>query len=87
MQQFDWKILIGIREPQNAYTHLHNIISKIYDVFFPYKKYATGYISRKPWITTAIRESIKRKINYMLTEIKGLTLHSNGIITNVIALN
>ena len=61
MQQVDWQIVIEIRDPQNAYNQFHNIISKTYDKCFPYKKYTSGYINEKPWITTAIKESIKTK--------------------------
>ena len=63
IQQVDWQIVTEIREPQNAYTQLHNVISKTYDKCFPYKRYKSGYATKKPWITTAIRESIKTKNN------------------------
>ena len=61
IQQVDWQIVTEIREPQNAYTQFHNVISQTYDKCFPYKRYKSGYATKKPWITTAIRESIKNK--------------------------
>ena len=77
MQQVDWQIVTEIREPQNAYNQLHNIISKTYDTCFPYKKVHYMAISTKSRDTL---QPIKRKINYMSTEIEGLTLNSNGKI-------
>ena len=61
IQQVDWQIVTEIREPQVAYTQFHNVISKTYDKCFPYKRYKSGYATKEPWITTAIRESIKTK--------------------------
>ena len=71
MQQVDWQSLTEIREPQNAYNQFHNIISKTYDKCFSYKKYTSGYINKKPWITTAIRESIKTKNKLYVNRNKG----------------
>ena len=71
MQQVDWQNVTEIRDPQNAYNQFHNIISKTYDKCFPYKKYTSGYINKKPWITTAIKESIKTKNKLYVNRKKG----------------
>ena len=71
IQQVDWQIVTEIREPQNAYTQFHNVISKTYDKCFSYKRYKSGYAIKKPWITTAIRESIKTKHKLYINKNKG----------------
>ena len=50
IQQVDWQIVTEFTEPQNAYTQFHNVISKTYDKCFPYKRYKSGYATKKPWI-------------------------------------
>ena len=71
IQQVDWQIVTEIREPQNAYTQFHNVISQTYYKCFPYKRYKSGYATKKPWITTAIRESIKTKNKLYINRNKG----------------
>ena len=71
MQQIDWQIVTEIRDQQNAYSQFHNIICKTYDKCFPYKKGTSAYVNKKPWITTAIRESIKMKNKLYINRNKG----------------
>ena len=71
MQQIDWQIVTEIRDPQNAYSQFHNIICKTYDKCFLYKKCTSAYVNKKPWITTAIRESIKMKNKLYINRNKG----------------
>ena len=71
MQQIDWQIVTEIRDPQNAYSQFHNIICKTYNKCFPYKKCTSAYVNKKPWITTAIRESIKMKNKLYINRNKG----------------
>ena len=65
------KLSLKFREPQNACTKFHNVTSKTYDKCFPYKRYKSGYATKKPWITTAIRESIKTKNKLYIDRNKG----------------
>ena len=76
IQLVDWQIVTEIREPQNAYTQFHNVISQTYDKCFPYKRYKSGYATKKTWITTAIRESIKTKNKLCINRNKG----SNSVL-------
>ena len=71
IQQVDWQIVTEIRDPQSAYTQFHNVIFQTYDKCFPYKRYKSGYATKKPWITTAIRESIKTKNKLYINRNKG----------------
>ena len=81
------RIVTEIREPQNAYNKLHNMISETCDKCFHTKDTPAAISAKSPGLLRALEGQWKRKINYMLTEINGFTLNSNVIITNCIVMN
>lgn len=57
----DWNEVYSCIDPQLAYSIFHAKISKIYDECFPLKRVKIGYRNRKPWLTEALKKSIKHK--------------------------
>ena len=63
MQQIDWKVVMNLKETQGAYSEFNAVVTKLYNKSFPYKKTNNykPYFDRKPWLTSALKESIKIK--------------------------
>lgn len=57
----DWDPIYNCNDTQIAYTLFHNILYQIFDKHFPMKRIKLGYKTRKPWLTPAIKASIKHK--------------------------
>ena len=53
--------ILTCEDPQTAFTMFHKEYSKIYDQCFPLKKIKINYRYKKPWLTEALRNSIKTK--------------------------
>ena len=50
---------------------VHGISDNVYDKCFPYKKFDKPYYNKKPWLTLALKESIKTKNKLYVTSTKG----------------
>jgi hypothetical protein len=61
MQGVDWTSIYQTEKCQDAFTSFHSIFSNIYNKCFPIKKTSSLYESRKPWLTVALKQSIKVK--------------------------
>ena len=61
----NWDDLIPTVNAQNAFTLFLNKLSNEYHKAFPMVKIKKQYNNRKPWLTPALRDSIKKKINYI----------------------
>ena len=46
-------------DTQSAYNKFHEVISTKYHACFPYRKIPKMYYKNKPWLSTALKESIK----------------------------
>ena len=71
MHNIDWSNLILINDVQRAYITFHKTISDVYNNCFPYKKFDRPYYNKKPWLTLALKESIKTKNKLYVTSTKG----------------
>ena len=61
MKNQNWQSVLNESDSQTAYSKFHEIISCNFSVCFPYRKMAKKYYRNKPWLSTALKESIKRK--------------------------
>ena len=71
MQNIDWSTLLLINDAQCAYSTFHKMLSSIYNKCFPFRKYDKPYYNKKPWLTLALKESIKTKNKLYVTSTKG----------------
>ena len=62
LNDVDWSILDS-KNPDDAYETFHNIINKVYNEALPLqvKRYRVHLNKPKPWITTSLLNSIKKK--------------------------
>ena len=61
MQQINWNCVTDISDAQASYSEFHGVISQKYKKWFPYRKRNKPYYKNKPWLTNAMKESIKMK--------------------------
>ena len=61
MKTQNWQCVLNEIDPQTAYSRFHENISSKYNSCFPYRKLAKKYYRNKPWLSVALKESIKRK--------------------------
>ena len=57
----DFSSVLECDNAEEAYTALHTIIINAYNVAFPRKKIKIGYRNRLPWLTPAMKISIRNK--------------------------
>ena len=53
--------ILTLSDPQTCMTILHEALCKAHNIAFPLKKIRLKYRNRKPWLTDALKTSIKRK--------------------------
>ena len=61
MNMVDWQFVLTETDTQSAYSKFHEVISTKYNACFPYRKISKKYYKNKPWLSTALKESIKIK--------------------------
>ena len=61
MQLVEWDSVTNTPDTQAVYTEFHRIVSEKYNKCFPYRKLSKPYHNNKPWLTNALKESIKTK--------------------------
>ena len=66
----NWDEVLFCNDPQTAYNMFHNIIMKNYTIAFPLRKQKCGYKNKLPWLTSALRTSIKTKNKLYMYYIK-----------------
>ena len=57
----DWGPILSSTDAQEAYTKFHEIITIMYNKCFPFRKNKSFYKCRKPWLSDALKKSIKEK--------------------------
>ena len=57
----NWLDVLNSDEPQDAYTKFHNKFTHVYSSCFPLKRCTSNYKNKKPWLTRALKNSIKTK--------------------------
>ena len=59
MQIVEWASATNKSDTQAAYSEFHGILCEKYNKCFPYRKPNKPYHNNKPWLTNALKESIK----------------------------
>ena len=58
----DWaNSVCSISDPHESFTKFHTKYTSLYNTFFPLKKVKIGYATKKPWLTSGVKNSIKTK--------------------------
>ena len=71
MSTIDWREILSMSDAQVAYSSFHRIISEKYNNCFPICKINKRYFNNKPWLTAALKESIKTKNKLYVNRYKG----------------
>ena len=61
----DWQMVYSETDMQNAFSLFHSKLVALYHKHFPKQKITYKYNNRKPWLSQALKEGIKIKINYI----------------------
>ena len=79
--------VVDKRNAQEAYSAFHEIITEKYNLCFPIKKCKKRYYNKKPWLTSALKNQLERKINYTYREIKVMILKKGWHFIKIIEIN
>ena len=71
MQIVEWAHVTNKSDTQAAYSEFHKILCEKYNKCFPYRKPNKPYYNNKPWLTNALKESIKTKNKLFVARNKG----------------
>ena len=71
MQIAEWAPVTNKSDTQAAYSEFHKILCEKYNKCFPYRKQNKPYYNNKPWLTNALKESIKTKNKLFVARNKG----------------
>ena len=61
LAHMDWQEVCNLSDTQEAFNTFHNKLLQMHDKHFPKMKIKKGYSNRKPWLSEALRNSIKFK--------------------------
>ena len=61
VDSFDWNEIFSFDDCQESFTFFHENLLKLHDDSFPAKRTVKGYANRKPWLTSGLKKSIKKK--------------------------
>ena len=71
LNAIDWdSMLYEVSDPQIAFTLFHSRYMLLYNNHFPLKKVKLGYKTKKPWLTSGIKNSIRTKNKLYIRYIK-----------------
>ena len=76
LELVNWTNILSQSKCQNAFTMFHQEYCKLYEECFPLVKVKLGYKNRKPWLTSALKMSIKHKNKLYVKSIKVPTLYN-----------
>ena len=69
--KIQWDRILNEQNAQIAYNALCYILTQEYDKCFPIKKHSKKYCIKKPWLTSALKESIKIKNKLYISRNRG----------------
>ena len=61
INRVDWQFVLTETDSQLAYSKFHEAMSNRYKACFPYRNISKRYYKNKPWLSTALKESMKIK--------------------------
>ena len=65
-----WDNLFNTLDAQEAFTNFHKYFVNLYNKHFPLKKIKIGYKTRKPWLTSGLKNSINTKNKLYIKSVK-----------------
>ena len=68
-KELNWQCVLDENDPQSAYNKFHEIVSSKYNKF-PYSKFTKRYHMSKPWLSAALKQSIKEKNELFIVQNK-----------------
>ena len=71
LAKIQWDRILNEQNAQVAYNAFCNILTQEYDKCFPIKKHSKKYCNKKPWLTSALKESIKIKNKLYISRNRG----------------
>ena len=88
LRNIDWSIVLESNQCQESYSLFHKQFLQCYESSFPLCKVKTNYRNRKPWLTSALKQSIKVKNKLYVKSLRKPSdvniIHINNIGTNLI---
>ena len=66
----NWQDVYSTGHTQCAFCLFDKKLTDLHDKYFPGKSFTKRYYTRKPWLTTCLREAIKRKTNCTINRLK-----------------
>ena len=66
----NWKDVLDLSNCQAAYSLFLNTFTNLYETCFPLKKFKINHYNRKPWLSKALKTSIKFKNKLYLKSVK-----------------
>ena len=79
IQAVDWKKNMTETNAQQAYSKFHETITELYKTCFPFRKMKKQYHYNKPWLTAALKESIKMKNKLFVNKNKGDNIQQKNV--------
>ena len=61
IQACNWNAVTDLNDPQLAYDLFHDTFHNAYELSFPMKTFKLNYRNKKTWLTTGLKNSIKKK--------------------------
>ena len=61
LRYYNWSTVTDITDSAGAFTLFHTQFRKLYNKFFPLRKFKCGYKTKKCWLSNALKVSIKTK--------------------------
>ena len=71
LAEIQWDKILNEKEAQTAYNSFSNILTHEYNRCFPIRKNSKKYCIKKPWLTSALKESIKIKNKLYVSRNRG----------------
>ena len=61
LDETDWEEIYSQHDTQSAFTRFYSKFTNLYNKHFPFRKIKLRYSNRKPWLTEALKQSIRKK--------------------------
>ena len=78
LSNVDWSVSLNCSDAQGAFTSFHQLYINLYNACFPLIRVKTTYRNRKPWLTDAVKSSIKLKNKLYMKYIKNKTVYNEN---------
>ena len=87
MKIISWQSVLDENNTHLAYSKFHEIVSSKYNACFPLKKISKQYYVNKPWLSWALKESIKIKNKLFVSTKKNMSIKTWFLFTRNTEIN